>query len=146
MKEKGGVTVVGGGMQITACQLIIARMRVADWRKSQANLGPNGQVMPYGDHALYHGISATEWQGKLATAIANAGTVGPLAVGISLEPKYPWENETESVAARFAAIRQSGVEHVALFVWAHLPDFGLPEDVAAAWGAALRAWAAGGGV
>ena len=41
---------------------------VADWRKSQANLGPNGQVMPYGDHALYHGISAKKSDSPLKGA------------------------------------------------------------------------------
>jgi hypothetical protein len=88
------------------------------------------------DMGLYHGISSPEWQTKLTTAIANAGSTTSIAAGLALEPKFPWENTTASVVDRFSAIQQSGVDHIALFAWAPRQsgsNFGLPLDVVEEW-------------
>ena len=105
------------------------------------------------DMGLYHGISTAEWEGKLEAAIANAGAKGTpdasplaLAVGLSVEPKYAWENTTDSVAARFAAITRSNMQHVALFAWSPRATgmgFGLPEDVLAEWTTQLERFVRG---
>ena len=104
------------------------------------------------DMGLYHGISGAEWEGKLRNASSNAGAgslaSGQLAVGVSLEPKFEWENTTSSLAERFAAVERSGATHLALFVWAggeRQTEFGLPPAVVKAWSAQLASFVKGGG-
>ena len=104
------------------------------------------------DMGLYHGLSGPEWEGKLRNASSNAGVgslaSGQLAVGVSLEPKFEWENTTSSLAERFAAIERSDATHLALFVWAggeRQTEFGLPPAVVKAWSAQLTSFVKGGG-
>jgi hypothetical protein len=104
------------------------------------------------DMGLYHGLSGPEWEGKLRNASSNAGpgalASGALAVGMSLEPKFPWENTTASLSERFAAIERSGATHLAAFAWGgrgRFAGFGLPPAVAKEWGAQLASFVKGGG-
>ena len=107
------------------------------------------------DMGLYHGTTAQEWDGKLANASISGGSAGlplrsgALAVSMALHPKFVWENSTESVVARFAAIARLGVKHIALFAWGGVqrdpeqpgdPDFGLPRATANEWTTQLRAF------
>jgi hypothetical protein len=104
------------------------------------------------DMGLYHGLSGAEWESKLRNASSNAGAgslaSGQLAVGLSLEPKFPWENSTSSLTERFDAIERSGATHLALFVWVGRErdtEFGLPPAVVKAWGKHLASFVNGTG-
>lgn len=118
---------------------------VAPWTPFTANvsraLSVGGLCEAY-DMGLYHGLSTSEWAGKLTDAISNAGgSDSGLVVGLSLPPKYAWENTTASVVDRFASIKSSGVRHIALFAWAGgLGHVALPADVLAEWTLQLKAF------
>ena len=117
---------------------------VAQWTPYTANfsraLSAGGLSAVY-DMGLYHGLSSSEWSGKLADALHNAGgSSSELAVGFALAPKYAWENTTASVVDRFAALKSSGVRHVAVFAWAAggLSGVKLPPSVLAEWTSQLQ--------
>ena len=118
---------------------------VAQWTPYTANfsraLSAGGLNAVY-DMGLYHGLSTSEWSGKLADALRNTGSRGGrgLVVGFALAPKYAWENTTASVVDRFAALKSFGVRHVAVFAWAAggLSGVHLPPSVLAEWTTQLQ--------
>ena len=113
-------------------------------------LGAGGASAVY-DMGMYHGLSASEWEGKLANASSAAGlgsvSDGRLAVGFALAPKYAWENTTASVTERFEIMRRHGVAHAAVFAWAGgrrgVATFGLPPEVAAEYTTQLQRFVSG---
>ena len=91
------------------------------------------------------GESAREWRSKL-DATLNASGPSPtdaVVAGFSLTPKYGYENTSTSVAERFAAAREAGVQHIALFAYTAREDsagYHLPKATLAAWSSELRKW------
>ena len=70
--------------------------------------------------STYHAPSLEAYATQLTKGIKplqSAGLLHKYASGLAAYSRYAWENETESVSARFAQLKASRVIHVSIFVF-----------------------------
>ena len=126
-------------LQLTAC------VGYAPTERDFARSRRVGRIAKLYAMNLYHATSALEWRSKLFATLNASGPSPTDAVvaGFSLTPKYGYENTSTSVAERFAAAREAGVQHIALFAYTAREDsvgYHLPKATLAAWSSELRKW------
>ena len=117
---------------------------VANWTAHISNYTEMALAASAGiyDMSTYHAHDAAEYRsllGKATRPLAAAGLLNQLASGLATYSDFPYEDDPESVGARFAALAAANVSHVAMFAYPRL----MPSSTAmrAAWWAAIEAWA-----